>query len=313
MAGLEALAAQDKGRDLATSQQAMSEFCFAHRVEVDGGGGYVTTGLPSLDRLLGGGLVNGGLYVLAARPGMGKTALALQLADHMAQTHGGVLYVSLEMDLNQLSARRLARVCGLPIHRLLMDKLSQAEYAALTGAAEELSRAPLYLNRGGRAGVAEVERLARQVPRLACIVVDYFGLLHPASERAPRYEAMTQVSGALKALARSRGVPVLCLAQLNRELTQRRGCRPQLSDLRDTGALEQDADGVLLLHRPDYYQTGQSSGPGPLPMELLLAKNRHGATGVCPAWFLPHLGRILAMKPTGETGPGPGERAAAGQ
>ena len=286
---LEDIAARDTPRGLANSAQAMERF-YQHRAQVDAGrGGFLTTGLGALDRLLGGGLLNSGLYVLAARPGMGKTALALQIADHMAQNHGGVLYVSLEMDLEQIAARRLARLSRLPIHRLLMDRLDEQACARMAQAAAQLSQLPLYVNRQGWAGVEQVEQLARHVPDLCCIVIDYFGLIRPPEGKGSRYEAMTQISGALKALARSRGVPVLCLAQLNRELTQRRDCRPKLSDLRDTGALEQDADGVILLHRGDYYQDGPA--PDPSLLELILAKNRHGPTGVCQMAFYLAQGR----------------------
>ena len=269
--------------------QTMERF-YQHRAQVDAGeGGFLTTGLRALDQMLGGGLLNSGLYVLAARPGMGKTALALQIADHMAQNHGGVLYISLEMDLEQIAARRLARLIRMPVHRLLMDRLDEQTCARMAQAAGQLSQLPLYLNRQSWAGVDQVEQLARQVPGLRCIVIDYFGLLRPAEGKGSRYEAMTQISGALKALARSRGVPVLCLAQLNRELTQRRDCRPKLSDLRDTGALEQDADGVILLHREDYYQDGPA--PDPCLLDLILAKNRHGPTGECQMAFYLAQGR----------------------
>ena len=286
---LEDVAARDTPRGLATSAQTMERF-YQHRAQVDAGeGGFLTTGLRALDQMLGGGLLNSGLYVLAARPGMGKTALALQIADHMAQNHGGVLYISLEMDLEQIAARRLARLIRMPVHRLLMDRLDEQTCARMAQAAGQLSQLPLYLNRQSWAGVDQVEQLARQVPGLRCIVIDYFGLLRPAEGKGSRYEAMTQISGALKALARSRGVPVLCLAQLNRELTQRRDCRPKLSDLRDTGALEQDADGVILLHREDYYQDGPA--PDPCLLDLILAKNRHGPTGECQMAFYLAQGR----------------------
>ena len=285
---LEDITGMDLPRGLATSEQAMASL-FAHRAGLEEGRGLVTTGLDPLDRLLGGGLLAGGLYVLAARPGMGKTALALQMADHVARVHGPVLYVSLEMDQEQLSARRAARVSGLPIHRLLMGKLEEEELQTLARTAAALGKVPLYLNRSAWAGVEQVGRLARQVKGLRCVVVDYFGLLRPPDSRAARYETMTQASAGLKALARSQKVPILCLAQLNRELAARKGGRPQLTDLRDTGALEQDADGVILLHRPDWEQPAAA---GSYALELILAKNRHGPTGSVPALFRPHCGQI---------------------
>lgn len=292
LAELEALSRRAAVRGLADSAQVMAALR-EHRAQVAGGQGLVTTGLAPLDELLGGGLLTGGLYVVAARPGVGKTALALQLADHMAGAHGGVLYVSLEMDLGQIGARRGARESGLPIHRLLMGSLEGAEEDKLDQACRELAGLPLYLNRASQAGVEEVGQLARQVPDLACVVIDYFGLLLPESKRAPRYEGMTQISGALKGLARRLGVPVLCLAQLNREVSQRRDGLPQLTDLRDTGALEQDADGVVLLHRLE----GKGLPEDYRLLRLHLAKNRHGPIGVCLTRFYSDTGRLSPASP----------------
>ena len=292
LAKLEALSRRAAVRGLADSAQVMAALG-AHRAQVTDGGGLVTTGLDPLDGLLGGGLLAGGLYVVAARPGVGKTALALQLADHMAGAHGGVLYVSLEMDLGQIGARRAARESGLPIHRLLMGSLEGAEEDKLAQACRVLAGLPLYLNRASQAGVEEVGQLARQVPDLACVVIDYFGLLQPEGKRAPRYEGMTQISGALKGLARRLGVPVLCLAQLNREVSQRRDGLPQLTDLRDTGALEQDADGVVLLHQLE----GKNLPEDYRLLRLHLAKNRHGPVGVCLTRFCSDTGRLSPASP----------------
>lgn len=289
---LERIEAQDTARELASSGDAMQAF-YRHREQVDGhGGGFVPTGFRQLDRLLGGGLLNSGLYVLAARPGMGKTTFALSVADNVAET-GGVLFVSLEMDLEQLAAKRLGRAAGISSSALMMGSLSDEERARAAEHSARLAQLPLCLNRRSTASVEDVGNMARKVKGLRLVVIDYFGLLQPRGRSASRYEAMTGVSGDLKALARSLKVPILCLAQMNRENKDRKDKRPQLSDLRDTGALEQDADGVIFLHRTDYYETGAADPWSPVPLQILLEKNRHAGTGVCDAAFYMAVGRII--------------------
>jgi replicative DNA helicase len=167
----------------------------------------------------------------------------------------------------------------------------------MSQAAAELSKRPLHLNRKTWATVEDVRNWARKVKGLKLIVIDYFGLLRHNGKAGSRYEAMTEISGQLKSLARSLKVPILCLAQLNRENMQRKGMKPQLSDLRDTGALEQDADGVIFLHRPDYYGDGDNPTPGvtsgPVDLQVILAKNRHGATGSINMDFYLKTGKIV--------------------
>lgn len=293
---LERIEAQDTAKELSTPGEAIVSF-YEHRRRVDeGSGGFVPTGFDRLDRLLGGGLVNGGFYVLAARPGMGKTSLALVVADHIA-ADGETLFVSLEMDTKQITAKRLSRESGIAYDRLMMDKLTEEEHGRVAAASVKLEKLPLSINRKPWATVDDIGNMARRVQGLRCIVVDYFGLIRAADRRMGRYEAMTEISGQLKALARSMEVPVLCLAQLNRENMQRRGNRPQLSDLRDTGALEQDADGVIFLHRDDYYEEKVERNPWePVILQIILEKNRHGNTGLCDAVFYMETGRIVLAR-----------------
>lgn len=295
---LERIEAQDTARELATSGDAILDF-YRHREQVDGGGGgFVPTGFRSLDRMLGGGLLNGGLYVLAARPGMGKTTFALSVADSIARS-GPVLFVSLEMDLEQISAKRIGRAAGISSSALLMGGLNDDERRRAAEWSSKLSQMPFYLNRKTWATVDDLGNMARKVKGLRCLLVDYFGLIRPSGRIKNRYEAMTEISGSLKSLARTLKTPVLCLAQLNRENKDRRDKRPLLSDLRDTGALEQDADGVIFLHRTDYYSERDDAGPSPwepVPMQIILAKNRHAGTGVCDAAFYRAVGRIIPAK-----------------
>lgn len=294
-AALSAIDSCDTRRELLSPEDQVSSF-FDLRSRIDGGArNFVPTGYAELDKLLGGGMLCGGLYILAARPAVGKTTFALSIADQIAEKSGPVLFVSLEMDADQLTAKRLARITGISASRLLMGELDDKEYDEATDALLEIGKRPLFINKAEAVRVADIDTLARRVPNLRCIVVDYLGLIRPDEKGGSRYESMTAISGSLKALARRRGVPVLCLAQLNRANMERKEKRPQLSDLRDTGAIEQDADAVMFLHRDDY---GQAPNPDrkpwdPLMVDLLLAKNRHAGVGDLCWAFYPQSGRYV--------------------
>ena len=241
----------------------------------------VATGITALDDLLSGGMINGGLYILAANTGCGKTALALQIADAVASEDSSVLFITLEMDESQLTARRLARVAKVPASHLIMQRLSDDEYEHIRQQLPTLKQKYLVFSSEGVFTVSNIQALAGQVPNLRLVIIDYLGLLQSEPYCGNRYEATTAISNALKALARLLGVPILCLAQLNRANAQRLDKHPILADLRDSGSIEQDADGVLLLYRPDMY----ASCPIPTDKEVAvrvecnLAKHRHGATG----------------------------------
>lgn len=295
-AELERIESQDTAKELASPDEAMLEF-YAHRDEVDSGQrGCVPTGLGVVDKILGGGMLNSGMYVVAARPGMGKTAMAIQVMDHVAQ-EGPVLFVSLEMDLEQIEARRISRVSGISSTALLMDRLTDQEQDRMAEAADKIRALPVSINRKPTATVADIEHMARKIKGLRCIVVDYLGKVSPGTKKQSRYEYMTEISGELKTMARTFRVPVMVLAQLNRENTNRAEKRPQLSDLRDTGAIEQDADGVIFLHRPDYYEDKTERAPwAPVELEVIVEKNRHGETGKCSAAFYMRTGKIIPAK-----------------
>lgn len=290
---LERIEAQDTARELATTSEAVMAFYDRLAALEAGGGGFVRTGYRQLDELLGGGLLNSGLYLLAARPGMGKTTVALNILDNI---NGPALFVSLEMDMEQITAKRLSRLCGIPSDRLMTNQLSAEEYGMMAEASKRLSTSQVHVNRKPFATVADIETMARKVKDIRCVIVDYFGLIRPPRKLQKRYDEMTEVSAGLKALARSLKVPVLCLAQLNRENMGRSNKRPQLSDLRDTGALEQDADGVMFLHREDYYEPKQEGDDADQPsmMEIILEKNRHGRTGICGAAFYLSTSKVLS-------------------
>ncbi len=293
----ERIEGMDTAKELVNSGEAMTDF-YNHRAIVDiGGAGCVKTGYRQIDALLGGGFLNSGLYIIAARPGMGKTTFALSVTESVVKRGEPVLFVSLEMDNEQIMAKRISGMTGIGASELMMDRLTPEQYKKMQEAAMALSKRPLHLNRKTWATIDDVRNWARKVKGLKMVVVDYFGLLKHNGRSGSRYEAMTEISGQLKALARNLKVPIVCLAQLNRENMQRKGMRPQLSDLRDTGALEQDADGVIFLHRPDYYGDGDNPSPGvpsgPVDLQVILAKNRHGATGSVSMDFYLKTGKIV--------------------
>ena len=279
---------------LASSEDAALEF-LTYRDELEGGKGaaVVSTGFPKLDRVLGGGMVRSGLYILAARPGVGKTTVGLKVADRAASSMP-VLFVSLEMDVPQLTARRLADRTGIRIGKILLDSDStEDEQAKIAAASAQMAGTALFINRSSGASVDDVSLLARSIPGLGLIVVDYLGLL-ATKDKGSLYEKVTANSNALKRLARSLKIPVLCLAQLNRQSEQRPNKEPTMADLRDSGAIEQDADAVILLHRPAVYLP-QEQRPKPWeaePLEITVAKNRHGQTGRITLNFYGTNGRI---------------------
>jgi len=253
------------------------------RIYQDGDSAYVRTGYQDLDRQLGGGMLNSGMYVLAARPGMGKTTLAINIADRLARNRKPVLIVSLEMDPEQIEAKRIARETGIPANRLLMDALTEKEEESVAHAVDVLRTLPVYFNRRDTVTVAQIEMMARRVKGLALIVIDYIGKILPETRSSDRYDYMTEISGAIKNLARRFRVPVLVLCQLNRAVEARKSPMPVLSDLRDTGAIEQDADGVIFLFRREYYSVADKRTMADL--QVSVAKNRHGPVGDCMMTF----------------------------
>lgn len=250
----------------------------------------IRTGFPSLDRILG-GFAQGGFYVMAARPGVGKSALGIALADMMARDRR-VLYVSLEMTEAELNARRVAAVSDITctFGKLLFGKTTEEEDAAIANACGKLYAHKLQISAVSTLTVPELELQARNVGA-EVVIVDYLGLLSAEDKRLSEYDRVTQISGDLKRLAKRLGCVVLALCQLNRESVSAPGqdTRPRLSQLRSSGAIEQDSDGVLLLHRPEYGKTEtprEASAPQQFFVDV--AKNRHGRTGTAElAWYAP--------------------------
>lgn len=304
MEALERLGDGARGAALLTPEAQVRRFLdYRDEIERDPLAAVVRTGYGSLDALLGGGMMREGLYIIGARPGMGKTTFALNLAENISRS-GEVLFVSLEMSDRQIMGRRLAREARLRSDKLMMQRLTDEEEAQLMAASRAVLARRIVIPDVPGATVGEIALWARSLKQLRAVVVDYIGLITPDKKRPGRYDEMTDVSGALKRMARSLRVPVIALSQLNRANEARQNKRPQLSDLRDTGAIEQDADAVIFLHREDYYDGAAEGKPQDAQqlMELIVAKNRHGNTGTRRMAWDGAQGRVTGLATTEPTG-----------
>lgn len=267
---------------LVSSREAM-ESAYRNLMDVSAGQKlFLGSGYGRLNRVLGGGFIKGGLHILAARPGTGKTQLALQIAEHAAAKGVRTLFVSLEMSVAQLQYRRQAVEAGISLGDILSITQEDAEaWGKLSRAVAELSKRPLVFNRVPGLSVPRIERLARSA-EAGFVVIDYLGLIAHSGGKS-LYERVTETSGALKRMAVALDIPVLCLCQLNRFAD---GKKPNLSELRDSGAIEQDADTVLLQWLPGGRPEG-GDGLTPAELEVIVAKNRHGPLGkVALNWYM---------------------------
>jgi len=254
----------------------------------------VATGIATLDRNTL-GLQPGALVVLAARPSVGKTALALNIATHAATKHQKkVAFFSLEMPSDQLALRMLASEAKLDWRRLSQGQLSTYDWQKIATHADKIGGASLWLDDNFVLTPVELRSKCRKLKRenggLDLVVVDYLQLMHAPSDRATqsREQEIATISRSLKSLAKELDCPVMALSQLNRGVEKRKGEAPMLSDLRESGAIEQDADVVLFLHRID--EDGKEGGapqpPGDtLEVQLIVAKQRQGPTGTIPLVF----------------------------
>ena len=239
------------------------------------------TGYYELDEMTS-GLQKGEMIILAARPSMGKTALALNIAEHMAATcKQPVAVFSMEMGRHQLAQRLLCSRSGVDSQKVRRNMLNADDFHKLQLAVGDLAEAPLYIDDSpGLSGLSLRARSRRLVARhdVKALVVDYLQLMsNPGAES--RQQEVSNISRGIKALARELDVPVICLSQLNRQPEGREGHKPRLSDLRESGSIEQDADVVALLHREDYYHKGDEDYVHTNVAELIIAKQRNGPTG----------------------------------
>lgn len=290
---LQGIESNERNQETISFSDALTDFLVLQDEIQTGVCLFVKSEYKYIDRVLGGGLLNSGFYLLAGRPGMGKTTLGLNIVRKVAKRGLPVLFVSLEMSKEQITQKLLALETGLSTQELV-GKMDAQAVDKVTEAATQIHDLPLTLNRKTDATVSDIANMARAVKGLALICVDYVGLIEPDDKRAKPYEGVSQVSRDLKRLAMRLNIPILGLAQLNREVTGRSDKRPLISDLRDSGRLEQDANGIILLHRPDYYDPNyKHDGISPVILEVDIAKNRHGPTGKVTLDYYLTNGRIL--------------------
>jgi replicative DNA helicase len=291
----------------------------AKAYERDGGLSGISTGLQDLDRMMG-GLQSSDLIVLAGRPSMGKTALATNIAFNVAKSFktqkkddgtdevmdGAIVgFFSLEMSSEQLATRILAEQAQIPSEKIRRGNITGEEFNRLQGAAMQLQTLPLYIDHTGGISIAQLAARARRLKRqkgLGLVVVDYLQLLSGSAKRSSegRVQEVSEITVGLKALAKELCVPIIALSQLSRQVENRDDKRPQLSDLRESGSIEQDADVVMFVFREEYYvsrreptltkvedhqkwqdEMDQVQGLA----EVIIGKQRHGPTGAVRLQF----------------------------
>jgi replicative DNA helicase len=278
----------------------------------------IATGLQDLDRMMG-GLQPSDLVILAGRPGMGKTSLATNVAYNIARAwqgevrpdgqretvNGGIVgFFSLEMSAEQLATRIISEQTEIPSYRIRRGEIDPSDFDRIAAVAREMESIPLYIDETGGLAIAQLAARARRLKRqkgLDLLVIDYLQLLQGSTRRAieGRVQEVTEITTGLKALAKELNVPILALSQLSRQVENRDDKRPQLSDLRESGSIEQDADVVLFVFREEYYlknkepragtdehfkwQTDMEAVHG--KAELIIGKQRHGPTGTVQLQF----------------------------
>ncbi|KAB2847424.1 MAG: replicative DNA helicase [Hyphomicrobiaceae bacterium] len=284
----------------------------------EGGLSGISTGLRDLDNRLG-GLQPSDLIILAGRPSMGKTALATNIAFNVAKAYrptpqpdgsikaadGGVVaFFSLEMSSEQLATRIISEQASIPSEKIRRGLINDEEFRSLVGVARELESLPLYIDQTGGISIAQLSARARRFKRqhgLGLIVVDYLQLLTGSGRRSSdsRVQEVSEITTGLKALAKELNVPIVALSQLSRQVEAREDKRPQLSDLRESGSIEQDADVVMFVFREEYYIERQKPAEGTAEFgewqdkmarahgkgEVIIGKQRHGPVGTVTLQF----------------------------
>jgi replicative DNA helicase len=252
----------------------------------------VGTGFTDLDKMTS-GLHGGEMVVIAARPSVGKTSLAMNIAEHVAiEQRLPVGVFSLEMTSESLVLRMLCSRSRVNLRNVREGFLAERDFPKLTGSAGKLANAPLFIDDSSALSILQLRAKARRMWQqysIKLFVVDYLQLLHSTARRAEnRQQEIADISSGIKSLAKELSVPVIVLSQLNRELEREKNRKPRLSDLRESGAIEQDADVVGLLYKPssDDEESGSAAEEDAVPMNLLIAKQRNGPTGDVNLTFL---------------------------
>lgn len=243
----------------------------------------ISTGLADLDNQLG-GLRGGQLIIIAGRPAMGKTTLAMQIAHHAARNHGPALVCSMEMPATELAAREVARIARLSVTEMMRGKLTGEDWSALTHGIAMVNDLPMFVDEQGNLSITEVAaktRTARRKHNIGLLVVDYLQLMRGEGDN--RNQEIERITRGLKAMAKELDIPIIALSQLSRKCEERTNKRPMLSDLRESGGIEQDADVVLFIYRDEIYDPGsQDKGTA----EIIVGKQRNGPTGRIRTTFI---------------------------
>lgn len=257
------------------------------------------TGFRDLDKKTA-GFQKGDLIIVGARPAMGKTTLAQNLAYNIASINRkGVLFFSMEMAANEIIDRMISDVSGVDNWKMRTGNLTDDEFQKIGDALAEMDEIPIYIDDTSSMTIMELRNKARRAMHdhdIGIVIVDYLQLIEGSDRyKGNRVQEVTEISRGLKILARELEIPVVALAQLSRNVTGRDNPRPVLSDLRESGSIEQDADLVMFLHRPDYYRQNDDDYEETHITELLVAKHRHGAVGKIELYFHPELLRFMSL------------------
>lgn len=278
----------------ATNVQSFGETILDTLDTLDGAVNHIPTDWPTVNEIIG-GLRPGALYVVGARPSVGKSAVALAIAQSLSR-YGSVAFSSLEMSRDDIHLRAISADLRIDLTRLLNRNLTPGDWEKINGRQDVWAKVPLFIDDRSSVTATDIKRFARSVNRrrpLAGIVVDYLQLMTPPpGDKRPRHEFVADCSRQLKILAMEMNVPVILLSQLNRGSTQREDKMPQISDLRESGAVEQDADVVILLHR-------EIMGENKYDLAMLIAKNRNGATNLAHLQFWGHYCQVRENGPMG--------------
>ncbi len=261
----------------------------------------ISSGYPHLDNLCS-GFKPGDMIVLAGRPGMGKTSFALNMAIEMAKKGSNILIFSLEMPRSQLGTRIMATECSINAKHLLTGKFAEGETDRLWKYYDSLSKLPIYIDDTSKLTVSDLRSRSKKLnselmkqgrkKKLDCIMIDYLQLMSSNVYREDRVRQVEDISRNIKLFAKDMGIPIVALAQLNRKLEDRSTKIPMLSDLKDSGAIEQDADMVMFIHRDDVYK--QESEKNNVA-NIYVQKNRHGQQGIVKLRFVPQYTKFMPM------------------
>ena len=292
-------------KDLLHEAYDRLDYLHAHRGEISG----IRTGFPDLDGLTT-GLQKSDLIMVAARPSVGKTSFALNIAEYAAvHEKKSVGVFSLEMSKEQLVLRLLSSVANIDSQRLRTGFLEELDFARIAPAMNALSEAPIYIDDTPNISTMELRTKARRLQAesgLDLVIVDYLQLMQAQTQTrdANRVQEVSEISRGLKALAKELDLPVVALSQLSRAVEQRPDKRPMMSDLRESGAIEQDADVIMFLYRPEYYfgPTDKEGNSIEGRAELIVGKQRNGATGNIQLMFLKEFTRFESYSPRADGG-----------